>query len=114
MGEREIDVQLRERRHQLGGEPAGREEIELPADLGAAPAQALDARQELRGQARLVALDGRHVDAHPEDAELLQALELGIGSVFIEVDDAAGFFDSDFAHRIEHTAVVASVGGGLH
>src|SRR4030095_11959438 len=60
MRDRERDFQLSQRRHQLGVEPAGSEEIELPVDLRQACLEALDARQQLGREARLVRLHRRH------------------------------------------------------
>ncbi len=69
MGNREIDVELPQRGHQLGGQPSRRQKIELPADLATTPGEALDSRQELRRESRFEGLHRRHVDAHAAHAE---------------------------------------------
>ena len=43
----------------------------------------------------------------------MQPLELGVGHVLVDVDDAAAF-GAHLAHRIEHARVVAAVGARLH
>src|SRR2546422_5539116 len=50
-----------------------REEIELPADLGAAPAQALDARKQCRRESRPVGLHRRGVDAQDRESTRLNS-----------------------------------------
>src|SRR6185295_12755308 len=55
-----------------------------------------------------------HVDAHAAHAERVQALELRIRDVLVDVHDTAAELRPDLAHRVEHAAVVAPVGARLH
>ncbi len=111
MGEREARLQLFEARQELGGQPAGQQEVELPAELGAARLQPLDARQQLVREAGFGRVDRRDVDAHAAHAERVHRRELRIGSVLVDVDDAAAA--RHLAHRVEHAAVVAQVSARL-
>ena len=105
---------LREDRQQLLGQPAGREEIEMPAELGAARVEPLDARPHRFGEARLGRLHRRDIDAHAAHAERVHLGEQRVRRVLVDVDDAAAARDADLAHRVEHAGIVAAIGARLH
>ena len=103
-----------EDRQQLLGQPAGMQEVELPADLGAARIEALDARPHRCGEAGRRRLHRRDVDPDAAHAELVHLGKQRVGRVLVHVDDAAAARDADLAHGIEHAGVVAAVGAGLN
>ena len=105
---------LREDRQQLLGEPAGREEIEMPAELGAARVEPLDARPHRFREARLGRLHRRDIDAHAAHAELVHVGEQRVRRILVDVHDAAAARDPDLAHRVEHAGIVAAIGARLH
>ena len=114
VGEAERAAHLREDRQQLLGQPAGREEIEMPAELGAARVEPLDARPHRFREARLGRLHRRDIDAHAAHAELVHVGEQRVRRILVDVDDAAAARDADLAHRVEHAGIVAAIGARLH
>ena len=90
------------------------QEVDLPAHLGAARVEPLDARQHRRGEAGLRRLDRRHVDPDAAHAELVHFGKRGVGLVLVDVDDAAAAAGTDLAHGIEHAGIVAAIGARLN
>jgi hypothetical protein len=114
MGDGEGAGEFREHRHQLLGQPAWMQEIELPAELGAACAEPFDARPHRGGEAGRWRLHRRDVDPHPAHPHGVHLGEQRVRRVFVDIDDAAAACDSDLAHGIEHASVVAAIGARLH
>ena len=85
----------------------------MPADFGAACVQGLDARQHLRGQARIKGLNWRHIDAHAAHAQGMQTRQLRIGHILVHVHNASAMRRAHGLHGLQHAGVVAAIGRGL-
>ena len=92
----------------------GCEEVEMPAELGAARVEALDPRPHRLRKAGLGRLDRRDIDPHAAHAELVHLGEQRVRRILVHVDDAAAARDPDLAHGIEHAGIVAAIGARLH
>ena len=113
MRHREVDSQLGHARQHLLRQPAGKQEVELPAELGAALFQPVDARHQALAESRFRRMHRRDVDAHAPHPESMQPRELGVAFVLVDIDDAAAGMP-DRPHRIEHAGVVARIRARLH
>ena len=114
MGDREGAAQPGEDRQELLGQPAGSEEVEMPAELGAARVEALDPRPHRLREAGRRRLDRRDIDPHAAHAEAIHLGQQRVRRILVDVDDAAAARDPDLAHGIEHAGIVAAIGARLH
>ena len=112
MRERERRTQAAQRVHHFRGEPTRQEKIEVPAELGAARIEPLDARQQVRREACLRLLHRRDVDPHPADPNRVEPGEQPVRRILVDIDDAAA--SGHASHGVQHTGVVAAVGARLN
>src|SRR5258708_3354243 len=106
--DRERRSELLHRRDQFPRQPARGEEVEHPAELGAAGIEPFNARKNRARKTGFRLLDRVYVDADSAHAGGVHALELGIRDVLVYVDDAAAALRADRAHPVEHAGIGAA------